>query len=330
MENDFFSPAVILSTRVRLARNLVDYPFPPVLDKTGRTEIIEKVGAVAKENGFVGDEKLSDSVYAESLAEDHKISREFAAEKEAHALFTNAERGTSVMVCEEDHLRIQSFANGFALDTACREALEAERIFNEKLRFAFDPSLGYLTHCPTNLGTAMRASVLAFLPALTLAGRIPALKAQLEKVGMTLRGMYGESSNADAFLYQISNQCSLGLSEKDLVHKVDAVVRRIAQDELSLRENLLEANRDTLTDKICRALGTLRYAFTLTSKEFLECYAYVRLGISLRLLTDVDIEDLDALLPEVMPAHILYNAPDTGADPAQRDKLRAGIVRKRL
>lgn len=328
--NDRFSSDVILRSRVRLARNIVDYPFPPVLDNACRQEIIEKAAAILSLNDFTANPEIDDPVRAHVLAEDHLISREFANEKETHALFLSSDRDISVMVCEEDHLRIQAFANGLALHKANIKAVETERTLNQSIRFAFDNDLGYRTHCPTNLGTGMRASVMMFLPALTWSKRMNELQANLEKIGITVRGLYGEGSAADACIYQVSNSLSLGLSEEDLVQKVETVALRIAEDEQAARKSIFSASHDILTDKIFRSLGILRYAHMLSGKEFFECYAYTRLGISLGLIRETDLTTLDGLLQAAMPAHILLQDHRAAENTVLRDRLRAKTVQNTL
>lgn len=324
-------PDVVLSTRVRLARNVVDYPFPPVLNETGRREIIEKAAKAIEAGGFTRDMRISDAVYVHALAEKNLVSREFADDKETHALFVNAEKNTYIMVCEEDHIRIQAYTAGLALSEAYQHALSAERILNEKIRFAFDEDLGYLTRCPTNLGTAMRASVMMFLPALTMTNRMGELKSQLEKIGMTIRGMYGEGSAADACLYQISNQLSLGICEEDILRKTDTIAQKIAEDEVSARASLFKANVDTLTDKIMRCVGILHYATIISSKEFFDCYTYARLGFCLGITKTPNGKALDHLLYEIMPANILLCSRQNNLnDPKFRDKLRAQMIHKQL
>ncbi|MBQ8837053.1 MAG: ATP--guanido phosphotransferase [Clostridia bacterium] len=319
---------VILRSRVRIARNIKDYPFPPVLNDACRKEIIEKVTTASAGHGYINDDKIADAVYAHTLSEENLISREFAAEKERHALLKNEDCETYIMVCEEDHLRIQSFSDGLDLAKAGERAIECEKLLSKKINFAFNSDLGYLTRCPTNLGTAMRASVMMFLPALTMTHRMGDVKTQLEKIGMTIRGMYGEGSNADAYMYQISNRLSLGHSEQDLLSKTAAVAKRIAEDERNARSAAFEANKDVLTDKIMRSLGTLKYAHVISSKEFLDCYAYVRLGSVLK-LCDVPCEKLDKLLYKAMPAHIMM-LRENAENSHERDKMRAKIIKEYL
>ncbi|MBR5011064.1 MAG: ATP--guanido phosphotransferase, partial [Clostridia bacterium] len=268
MKND-----VILKSRVRIARNIKDYPFPPILNEACRKEIIEKSCSASTELGYEIIKEINDLVFAMALSEENLISREFAKEKEPHALLKK--ENTYIMVCEEDHLRIQSFSDGLNLKEAGENAINCERMLNDKIKFAFDNNLGYLTRCPTNLGTAMRASVMMFLPALTLSHRMADVKTQLEKIGMTIRGMYGEGSSAEAYMYQISNRLSLGQTEEEILAKTETIASRLADDERNARKILFSENTDSLTDKIMRCLGILKYAHILQSKEFLDCYAFV-------------------------------------------------------
>ena len=201
-------------------------------------------------------------------------------------------------------------------------------MLSEKISFAFNGELGYLTRCPTNLGTAMRASVMMFLPALTMLNRMGEIKTELEKIGITIRGMYGEGSAADAYLYQISNRLSLGLTEEDILRKTETIAKKIAEDERNARASLFENNKDKLTDKIMRSLGILKFAHILSSKEFLDSYAYVRLGIALGLIERID--NIDSLLYEAMPAHIMKMYGEAANKPNERDKFRAKLVNKLL
>lgn len=330
MNTEEFAPSVIISSRIRFARNIVDYPFPPVLDAAGRKEIIEKVAAALKNHGYTKSDELDTPLKAKALSEQNLISREFANEKEAHALFVNADRSVCIMVCEEDHLRIQGFAPGLDLAEAFRAAREAERLLGSGIRFAFDKELGYLTHCPTNLGTAMRASVMLFLPGLTMMNRMGDLKSQLDKIGMTIRGIYGEGSKASAYMYQISNRLSLGICESDILQKTENIIRQIAGEELRARRAIFESAKTKITDKVRRSLGIMKYAYAISTEEFLNIYADVRLGIDLHIVTETDYQTLDALLPAVMPAHLICRDANACATPAARDIFRAKCIQEAL
>ena len=320
------SPSVIIKSRVRLARNLVDYPFAPVLNDACRKEIIEKVESAL--DGYKKIDGENNKLLLSMLFEENKVSREFAAEEERHALFFDETEGVYIMVCEEDHLRLQAFADGLALSEAGEKILKISSKLGESLKYAYDNELGFLTHCPTNLGTALRASVMMFLPALTISNRIGQLKSQLEKIGVTIRGIYGEGSSADACIYQISNSLSLGINETDIFKKIETVASRIASDELNARDAVFSVSNDKLTDKIMRSVGTLRYAHMLSSKEFLDCYTYARLGISHNIVTEISIKDLDMLLYNAMPTHIALTCPESANDHQKRDIIRAKTVRK--
>ena len=324
------SPSVILKSRVRLARNIVDYPFSPVLNDVCRNEIIEKVANALCDCGYKRLDSSNDNLQFLILFEENKISREFAEESERHTLFYSSEENIYIMVCEEDHLRLQAFSDGFDIESAYSRISKCEKQISEKVRFAFNSELGYLTHCPTNLGTAMRASVMMFLPALTLGNRMAELKSLLGKVGVTIRGIYGEGSNADAFIYQISNSLSLGISEIDIINKIKSIAEKIANDELETRSSLFSVNYDKLADKIMRSYGTLQYAHLLSSAEFFECYAYTRLGICQNIIADVELKKIDELLHYAMPFHIISQNHDSLKDTTLRDKLRAKTVKKVL
>lgn len=321
--------SVVLRSRVRLARNIVDYPFSPVLDEACRKEIIGKVGIALEGLGFAKTDCENNRLLVSKLSEEHKVSREFATEKELHALYSNVNDGIYIMVCEEDHLRLQAFSSGLDLLGTGEKLLQIEKAISKKIKFAFDNKLGYLTHCPTNLGTAMRASVMMFLPALTISNHMGALKSQLEKIGVTIRGIYGEGSAADAYIYQISNSLSLGNSETDILTKIETVASRIAADETETRLVVFKSNSDKLTDKIMRSLGTLKYAHLISGAEFFDCYAYTRLGISLGVL-NLDLTEFDKLLYEAMPAHLFEKNNGTADNTILRDRVRAEVIRKKL
>ena len=209
---------IVLATRVRLARNLADYPFSGRLTSAGASEIIEKVRSALPEYGSVSFSSLSQAE-AHSYVERHYVSPAFTDRRLPRTLLTGEGERVQIMVCEEDHLRIQSFVPGFDPQSAFESDCKADELLCTKLKIAFDGELGYLTQCPTNLGNAMRVSAMMFLPALSLGGRIEGLAPGLNKLGMTVRGMYGEGSRADGYVYQISNSGSLGMSESDIIKK---------------------------------------------------------------------------------------------------------------
>lgn len=315
---------VYVSSRVRLARNFADYPFEPRLDKAGASEIIEKVKNDLCKNGeyvftdfsaLPRNEKLS-------MVERHLVSPEFAEKTTPAAIVENKAEGVVVMVCEEDHLRIQSIRAGLDLEGAFEACCKAEEKIDAAEKLAYDEKLGYLTHCPTNLGTGMRASVMMFLPALTLTGRIKGISHQLSALVLTMRGMTGEGSAARGCLYQFSNCSSMGMTEEEILENLKEATAKIAETELRLRGELDKRNGAQLRDRIMRSYGTLKYAYSVTSDEMFRLYSDVRLGICLGYITDMSAAALDELLIGTLPATLTVSA-GKDLDPAERDRLRA-------
>lgn len=323
---------VVVSSRIRLARNLSDYPFASKLDFTSAKEIIEEVSSALKPHGFTFTDMSSLSpLEAQSYVEKHIISTEFAKKSSPHALLTDENLSVAVMVCEEDHIRLQCLLPGLDLDKAYENACKADDMLDEALNIAYDEKLGYLTHCPTNLGTGIRASVMVFLPALTMTNQIAGLSAQLSKIGLTIRGMYGEGSASKGALYQISNQVTLGITEEDTIKKLKEIITKIAQEEKRLRASISKTTLERLSDKILRSEGTIRYARLISSEEFMELYSDLRLGISLGITTGVSLSALDKMLYDAMPASLALRQGNGQSrdipDELVRDKMRADYVR---
>lgn len=314
----------VISSRVRLARNLGGYPFASRLDANGANEIIEKVSAPLEASGFrkINFSDLS-PIMATSYVERHYVSPEFATKETPHALLLQEQSGIAVMVCEEDHLRIQSILPGLALEEAYKNASRTEKRLDEDFDFAYTEKLGYLTHCPTNLGTGMRASVMMFLPALTRGGYMNSLANQLSKIGLTIRGLFGEGSGFAGSMYQISNQITLGITEEETLRKLNDAVHQISESEKKARLTITDDELDRLTDRIKRSEGVLKYAHMMTSSEFIKLFSDVRFGISLGIVSDITYEQLGTLLVEVMPATLTLSSESTPKSESARDKLRA-------
>ena len=320
---------VVVSSRIRFARNLAEYPFRSKMDKTSASEIINKIGLALGDGYKKIDLTESDEITSGALVEDHSISREFASEPLPHALFFSDDGIVKVMVCEEDHIRLQAICRGLDLDTAFERASETEAKLSDKLNFAFSEKLGYLTHCPTNLGIAMRASVMAFLPALTSEHKIKPLIGELSKIGLTIRGIYGEGSEALGCLYQISNSETLGVTEEGVISKLNDVIERVAELERKARTLIKESRENVLKDKVMRSLGTLKYSFMLDTAEFMRCYSNVRLGVSLGILEGISYDTLDSAFTDVMP-YTLMKRCGKKLDEQERDLARAARVKELL
>lgn len=321
----------VISSRVRLARNINGYPFASRLDVAGANEIIEKVSAPLEASGFrkINFADLS-PIMATSYVERHFVSPEFATKEAPHALLLQEQSGIAVMVCEEDHLRIQCILPGLSLEEAYLNASRTEKRLDEDFDFAYSAELGYLTHCPTNLGTGMRASVMMFLPALTRGGYMDSLATQLSKIGLTVRGLFGEGSGAAGCMYQISNQITLGITEEETLKKMNEAIKQITESEHKARKSITGDALDRLTDRVLRSEGTLKYAYMMSSSEFIKLFADVRFGIALGIIEDITYEQLGTLLVEAMPATLTLSAENAPKTEAARDKLRAQRIRSIL
>ena len=321
---------IVLSTRIRFARNLIGYPFPSRLDNKKTSEIIDKIAPILEKSGFIriDFDKLT-RAEAFSYVEKRYVSREFAEKDGPRTLMLNETCGYAVMICEEDHLRLQCIMSGLALDKAFDSICRLDDIIDESFPIAFDEELGYLTHCPTNLGTGMRASVMMFLPALTMSGRMNGITSELSKIGLTVRGIYGEGTASEGSIYQISNQITLGMSEETIIRNLSETVKKLIDSEKELRQHITPEENPKLIDRISRAEGTLRYAFMLSSNEFISLFSDVRLGIDVGVIRDIDYKTLDELFIEVMPACLSLSADPPKSD-KERDILRAKRIKEEL
>lgn len=319
---------VVFSSRIRLARNLEGFAFGQHLKKEDAEEIIRRVGTALGEEFLQTDMSALSQAAATSLIEQHFISRDFAAAKGPRALFRNDNKSVFVMTPEEDHIRLQCILSGLALQDAYRFACEADDRLDAALPIAFDERLGYLTHCPTNLGTGLRASVMLFLPALTEQGEIASLSHQLTKIGLTMRGLYGEGSGSFGDLYQISNQVTLGSGEEEILHKLEEAVQSIIDRERTLRAAPKGEAAERREDRILRAEGTVRYATLLSSEEFFRLFSDLKLGVALGLIKGITHEALHALLIGALPATLSQQTADAPKNALERDRARAAFIKK--
>ena len=319
---------VVISTRIRLARNLEEYPFPARLDTKTRVHVNEIVrDAVPQSEGLHYIEmKTLTQAQIVSLAEKHVISPEFASSADGRALLLSDSENISIMLNEEDHIRLQVMMPGLALAQAYEIADRLDDEINEKVRFAFDERLGYLTQCATNHGTGMRASVMLHLPALTATRRMGTLASTVSKLGLTIRGAYGEGSAPMGDLYQLSNQVTLGISEKAAIENLKTIVLQLAAQERAARTEFVKSVESE--DAIHRAYGILKSARLLDTKEFMELISKVRLGAVSGVL-NVDRKVIDELMVSMQPATINAQVGKT-LTTRERDMERAKMVRERL
>lgn len=322
---------VVVSTRVRLARNAAKIPFPPLWSDSAAKEITDSVKRALDTTG----EKFSflnldnaPQANKSALVEDHILSREMLGGKNK-ALFLDEDGEAAILVGEEDHLRIQVIASGLDLEAVYAKANALDDAIGGQMQYAFDETFGYLTHCPTNVGTGMRASVMLHLPALRMAGSINSIVSQVGKLGLTIRGVYGEGSGTRGDLYQLSNQITLGLSEEKTIEKLGEIVRQILNLEREMRKKLYNKNKDSFADILWRAYGTLKYARKISSEEAQKLLSSVKLGADMGILKDTDTQKLIRLMIESEPHHIaLASGEMLGADArdiARADKIRAAL-----
>ena len=321
---------IVVSTRIRLARNISDYPFPNKLNTKSKTELNNMIkDAVESDNKFglrYIEMKTLARFEAASMAERHIISPEFASDADGRALMLSPEEDICIMLNEEDHIRVQVMKSGFALDEAYSIADGIDDLLNEKFNFAFDSRIGYLTQCPTNLGTGMRASVMLHLPALTMSGQINRLISTVSKLGLTIRGAFGEGTRAVGDMYQLSNQITLGISEEFAIKNLKAITLQLCAQERSAREELL--NDPTAEDRIFRAYGLLKWSRLLSTKELMENLSLVRMGAVSGKIS-VPIETINELMISMQPASINVMA-GRRLEERDRDAVRAKTVREKL
>lgn len=324
----------VISTRVRLARNLKDYPFPCRLSEQGRKKVIEKVtSAIRDSNSSIASDfnliKLDDLTEAQgvSLVERHLVSPEFISETEGRALLLSKDESMSIMINEEDHIRLQVITDGLSLEQAYDTADKLDTLLDENLEFAFDDKLGYLTQCPTNLGTGMRASVMLHLPALEKSRTIDRIAGNLSKLGLTIRGAYGEGSEPSGSLYQLSNQVTLGISEKAAIENLENITKQLVSQEQQARERL--AKSIDIQDSVSRSLGLLKSAMVMTHDEALKLLSNVRFGILSGQIKDVTADVVDSLMEKIEPATLMVNS-GKNLSAQERDIERAKILREAL
>lgn len=326
--------SVVLTSRIRLARNLARHPFPGWAKKNQRREVMETLKPAIEnlpcmKDGFSKELEELDSVQKQVLVERHLISREHAARGEGSAAVIERQQSVSIMINEEDHLRMQAIHPGQDLHHAYRAISEIDDHLAASVEYAFDLRLGYLTTCPTNLGTGMRASAMLHLPALVLSDQIGQVLQAVNKIGLAVRGIFGEGSESLGHLFQISNQSTLGESEENILERLDRVISQVAKNERFAREKLVEEDPDMVADKIGRAYGLLRHAWLISSKEALEHVSMLRLGGDLGAFPAGTSRICDELLMDIQPAHLqLHTGRKLTAE--ERDTIRAEIVRSRL
>ncbi len=320
---------IVLSTRVRLARNIKDIPFPNKMTDEQAIGVISKVeNALERMNmNFERKDILSlTPLQREKLVEKRFISPNFAKVKKPAAVFLSGDGTLSLMVNEEDHIRLQAIFAGFEGQKAYELVSKVDTVLGETADYAVHQKYGYLTSCLTNVGTGMRISFMMHLPAICKTHMADSLFGALGKLGVTVRGMYGEGSKASGYLFQVSNQMTLGVNEKEIAERLIDVVNQLISKEREMRNELIKTEGVALEDKIMRSVGILRTARLISTREMLGLFSNVRFGISVGLVQDISPEVLNLLMVETSPAHL---ASETDS-PQKRDEERAKRVREKL
>ncbi len=325
---------VVLTSRIRLARNLQDVPFTRWAlpdDLASVTARFRRVASGTAELAGMAviDFPRLDALEKEFLCERHLISREFVEGKKESLLTLNSDETISIMVNEEDHLRIQAIRSGVDLQAAWEELNAIDDVLEKGMRFAFDERWGYLTACPTNIGTGMRCSVMLHLPGMVLTQRIDKVLSAAAQLNLAVRGFFGEGSENTGNLFQISNQITLGATEEELIQKIANIAEQIAKDERRVQRELRKHAARLIEDRVWRAYGLLTNARLLTSREVLENLSDIRLGISLGLVEHVDFRTCNEILFYAQPAHLQRMAGQP-MEASDRDAFRADYVRRNL
>lgn len=331
-ENEYAD--VVVSTRIRLARNIKGLPFPKKL--TNQPEI-EKVLVQGVRNvcnrlykyNYYSMNKLNE-IDRLALLERHLISPNLVSNVANGCVIIGKDddKDISIMINEEDHIRAQCLLRYYDLEGAYRRMDEFDNALANEMDIAFNENLGYLTACPTNLGTGLRASVMLFLPALTQTRKLGSIIREVQRVGLTVRGVYGEGSKSEGYMYQISNQLTLGISELEIIKRVKSIVNGICRDELRERQTLYRELGIDFEDEVMRSYGILKYARKMTSKECMEYLANVKLGASMGIIS-VDLQKINYLIELAQPANLCHYGGRVLQE-EERDELRAKLISQQL
>lgn len=324
---------IVLSSRIRLARNLNGILFPRFANEAAQRVVLDSVRQAAEKSqktgfnwSFIPLAEVS-PLERGAMVERHLISPNQAEDVKYKAVMVSPDEIISIMVNEEDHLRIQVILPGLDLEKAWEMASQIDDILEQYLDFAFSDKIGYLTACPTNVGTGLRASAMLHLPALTMTNQIRRLVAASSQLGLAVRGIYGEGTEAMGNLYQISNQITLGQSEAEIIQHLAAVTRQIIEQERNTRQAMMEQSKVLLEDRIGRALGVLAHARRMDTQEAMQLLSDLRLGVDLNLVHGLPRRKVDQLMMAVWPA-LLQKIMGQELGPEERDLRRAALIRE--
>ncbi len=325
---------IVISSRARLARNFDRMPFSNWAKKKDLEQVLDMVSEAArsslllKKTSFIRLKELNEIDRA-FLVERHLMSPEHAKDVEFKALIADSKEVVSVMVNEEDHLRIQALQSGLNLKEAWRVINTLDTDLNKKLPYAYSAKWGYLTSCPTNTGTGLRGSVMLHLPALVFSGQIGKVLQATAKLGLNIRGLYGEGTEAVGNFFQVSNQVSVGLTEEEMIDNVERIINQVIYREEATRKNIMIKNKEELSDRVWRAYGTLKSARIITSNETITLLSAIRIGVDMEIVKNLDRKMVNELFMLIQPAH-LQKLEGKVLSSRERDIKRAEIVREKL
>jgi len=331
---------VVISSRVRLARNLTDVPFPHLMEERQAREVLDRAFAAVKaisakaakgafaELGAIDLEDIS-PLDRQVLVEKHLMSPQHAQPGFGKGLITRPDEKVSIMVNEEDHVRLQCLYSGLELDEAWITASGIDDLLDERLDFAYDDRRGFLTACPTNAGTGLRASVMIHLPALALGDEVSRVLAAVNKLGLVVRGLFGEGTEGQGNVFQVSNQITLGQTEKEIIENLSLVAKQVVAEEKRFRDTLIKTQRSGLEDRIFRAWGILSNARSMSSQEAVKLWSDVRLGVELGMMPGVDVRRANEILVIAQPSFV-QRTTGKAMPPEERDTRRADLIRQHL
>jgi len=322
---------VLMGCRVRLARNVQSHVFPDRATPGQATAVLNKIMAVIADThqktllaaikDFNEQERLN-------LFEEHLISKELMT-RETGGIAISIDKAMVVMVNEEDHLRIQGFAKGMDIESAWRQADAMDSLLDEKLSYAWTPRLGYLTACPSNLGTGMRASIMLHLMGLRMTGELEAVIRGLERMRLLVRGLYGEGSESAGHIYQISNMETLGMNEQAILARMKRICEEVVRQECNARARIIQNSPRIVQDFFIRSLSLLQHVLMMPSEEAIELLSALRFGVSIGLVTDLTVQDVDELMLKIQPGHLMRECNEL-LPPDKRDEFRALLLNLRL
>ena len=323
---------LVISSRIRLARNIEGIPFSQWASSTDLKRIAEQAKKAIRHSSLLGNSDLFcmdelDPIDRHFLAERNMISRELAKSGIERYAAILPDQTTSIMVNEEDHLRIQVLRAGNLLSDVWERINSIDNEMENSITYSYSNTFGYLTACPTNVGTGIRCSVMVHLPALVISRRIDKVFSAVTQMGITVRGFSGEGSEISGNLFQISNQWTLGISEKETIDKIEKILKHILEQERKAQEQLMEENRRQIEDRVWRAYATLRYAQVMSSNEAIELFSSIRLGLNLGILEKPAYNSLNEMIVKVRPAHLQKHA-ERSFSASERDEYRAELIRK--